>query len=473
MFAFKEVLMGQDGRRLLHHLFVENGYNKFERPVKNEADAINVTFGLVLQQIIDVDEKNQILHSNIWLNMKWIDVNLHWNPDEFGGISTLQIPAKEVWKPDILLYNSADQAFDGTFHTNVIMEHTGHMTWVPPGMFHSTCQIDIKWFPFDEQHCKLKFGSWTYDGRFLNLLTQESEGDTSDFIRNGEWELIGMPATRNVDTYECCPQFYIDITYTVHVKRRTLYYGFNIIIPCVLISLMSLLLFMLPPDSGEKISLGVTILLSLMVFLLLVAETVPPTSDAVPLIGIYFCCIMIMCSLSVMFTVIVLNFHYRGPETYRMPDWIRRYINGWLAWCLHMKRPGRDMKEFRKGSSSSLTSSLRLRDAMLQERQSRILLTNFVEADEEMRVENGAYVRRVTAPREENPYLSPKSDLSAILREIRKITAKCKREDDDLELRGEWRFAAMVLDRLCLWICVTLTVLSTTAIMSSAPTLSS
>ena len=136
-----------------------------------------------------------------------------------------------------------------------------------------------------------------------------------------------------------------------------------------------------------------------------------------------------------------------------------------------MKRPGRDTKEYRKGSSSSLSSSLRLRDAMLQERQSRILLTNFVETEEDIRMENGAYVRRVTSPREENPYLNPKSDLNAILREIRKITAKCKREDEDLELRGEWRFAAMVLDRLCLWICVTLTVLSTTAIMFSAPTL--
>jgi len=102
-----------------------------------------------------------------------------------------------------------------------------------------------------------------------------------------------------------------------------------------------------------------------------------------------------------------------------------------------MKRPGRDTKEYRKGSSSSLSSSLRLRDAMLQERQSRILLTNFVETDEDIRMENGAYVRRVTSPREENPYLSPKSDLNAILREIRKITAKCKREDEDLELRGE------------------------------------
>ena len=66
----------------------------------------------------------------------------------------------------------------------------------------------------------------------------------------------GVPVKRNVLKYECCPEFYIDLTFTIHIRRRTLYYGFNIILPCVLISSLSLLLFILPPDAGEKISLG-------------------------------------------------------------------------------------------------------------------------------------------------------------------------------------------------------------------------
>ena len=65
-----------------------------------------------------------------------------------------------------------------------------------------------------------------------------------------------MPASRGVKSYDCCPEKYVDITTTVHIRRRTLYYGFNLILPCVLISSMALLAFTLPPDSGEKISLG-------------------------------------------------------------------------------------------------------------------------------------------------------------------------------------------------------------------------
>ncbi|KAJ8304467.1 hypothetical protein KUTeg_018050 [Tegillarca granosa] len=413
---------------MLHHLFEENHYNPLERPVENESEPIVVRFAIVLQQIIDVDEKNQILHSNIWLQMTWIDANLVWDPKEFGGIEAIRVPATQIWKPDILMYNSADKAFDATYHTNIIVSHDGNCSWIPPGMFKSTCVIDIAWFPFDEQKCKLKFGSWTYDGRQLDLQLDEKlqgSGDTSNFIRNGEWELI-------------------DITFTLHIRRRTLYYGFNIIIPCVLISSMSLLLFLLPPDSGEKISLGVTILLSLMVFLLLVAETMPPTSDAVPNLFLLY------------------NDHVFVVHT---------WVNGWLACLLQMKKPGRESKEQQR----DYVHRARLRDSMLQERQARSLLGDVLDTEEEMRIVNGIFSGGAAVKREETTFTaSPNThELLAILKEVRRITTKCKREEEEIELKCEWRFAAMVIDRLCLWICLTFTVISTGVVMLSAPHLES
>ena len=66
----------------------------------------------------------------------------------------------------------------------------------------------------------------------------------------------GVPAKRNEVIYECCPEPYLDITFTIKIRRRTLYYFFNLIVPCLLIASMAVLGFTLPPDSGEKLSLG-------------------------------------------------------------------------------------------------------------------------------------------------------------------------------------------------------------------------
>ena len=66
----------------------------------------------------------------------------------------------------------------------------------------------------------------------------------------------GVPAKRNEVIYECCPEPYLDITFTIKIRRRTLYYFFNLIVPCLLIASMAVLGFTLPPDSGEKLTLG-------------------------------------------------------------------------------------------------------------------------------------------------------------------------------------------------------------------------
>ena len=83
--------------------------------------------------------------------------------------------------------------------------------------------------------------------------------------------------------------FYFTILFlkppSIFLRRKPMFYMINIITPCITMSLLAVLVFYLPPDSGEKVSLGITVLLSFSVFLLLVAENVPKTSEFVPLIG--------------------------------------------------------------------------------------------------------------------------------------------------------------------------------------------
>jgi len=102
-----------------------------------------------------------------------------------------------------------------------------------------------------------------------------------------------------------------DITFNLTMRRKTLFYTVNLIIPCVGITFLTVLVFYLPSDSGEKVSLCVSILLSLTVFFLLLAEIIPPTSLAVPLLGKYLLFTMILVTLSISITVFVLNVHFR------------------------------------------------------------------------------------------------------------------------------------------------------------------
>ena len=87
---------------------------------------------------------------------------------------------------------SADKDFDSRYPTNVVVSSSGRCLWVPPGLFLSTCKIDVAWFPFDEQKCDMTFGSWTYDSSGIDLQLDARGGDTSSFVDNGEWLLIGL-----------------------------------------------------------------------------------------------------------------------------------------------------------------------------------------------------------------------------------------------------------------------------------------
>ncbi|XP_071369027.1 neuronal acetylcholine receptor subunit alpha-7-like [Centroberyx affinis] len=330
---------GPHQRYLLRELLRD--YNPMERPVANDSQPLTVRISFTLMQVMDVDEKNQILTTNAWLQLQWYDHYLQWNQSEYPGVKNLRFTPDQVWTPDILLYNSAHDKFDATFKTNVLVNSSGFCEYLPPGIFISTCNVDVRWFPFDIQRCELKFGSWTFDGWLLDL--QMKEADVSGYMPNGEWDLLEVPGDRNEVFYDCCAEPYPDVTFVVTLRRRTLYYALNLLIPCVLLSSMTLLVFLLPASSGEKISLGITVLLSLTVFMLMVAEIMPATSDSVPLIGQYFASTMVIVGMSVVATVIVLQFHHHNPDGGHMPRWVHLVLLQWVPWFLRMKRPGEGM----------------------------------------------------------------------------------------------------------------------------------
>lgn len=484
-FTLKVSFQGPNQRRLYSDLMAN--YNPLERPVYNDSQTLTVQFGLTLMQIMDVDEKNQVLTTNIWLQLYWDDYYLRWDTSDYPGVTNVRFPDHLIWKPDILLYNSADERFDATFHTNIVVNHSGTCSYLPPGIFKSTCHIDVRWFPFDVQRCDLKFGSWTYGGWSLDLKMLET--DITSYIANGEWDLVEVPGRKNDRFYECCEEPYPDVTFTVVMRRRTLYYGLNLLIPCVLISTLALLVFLLPADSGEKISLGITVLLSLTVFMLLVAEIMPATSDSVPLIAEYFATTMVIVGLSVIATVLVLQYHHHDPDGGKMPKWTRVILLNWCAWFLRMKRPGEERVRsacHNKAPRNSLTSMDLNASASASQSTNGNMLYVGVRGLESIHYstaatspDSGVLCGRLVGRAGEEEMLLPtgqsasvasvEPELIKILDEVRYIAKRFRDQDEDESVCNEWKFAASVIDRLCLMAFSLFTILCTIGILMSAP----
>ncbi|RNA12244.1 neuronal acetylcholine receptor subunit alpha-10-like, partial [Brachionus plicatilis] len=142
--------------RLINDLL--KSYNMYARPTPHFSIPTNVSFDLSLSQLIDVDEKNQVMTTNCWITMFWIDNKLKWDPHEYGGLREIRLPHDKIWKPDIILYNNADTlASISQISTQLMIESNGNVTWLSTTIVKSACSINVRYFPFDQQNCSLPF----------------------------------------------------------------------------------------------------------------------------------------------------------------------------------------------------------------------------------------------------------------------------------------------------------------------------
>uniref|UniRef100_A0A1I8FLR1 GPS domain-containing protein n=1 Tax=Macrostomum lignano TaxID=282301 RepID=A0A1I8FLR1_9PLAT len=176
------------------------------------------SFGLGLIQILDLDEKNQVL-----------TIKVCGTRHSYNGVSEVRIPTRDVWTPDIVLYNYADERLKEPARGDDCDEHTGRVIWIPPAIYKSTCQF------------------WTYDGFKLDIQFYQNKSNisTDDYIQSNEWHIVALPATRNVKFYPCCNEPYPDLTFFLFLKRNPEFFAYLLVLPCVLLSSLTLVIFWL------------------------------------------------------------------------------------------------------------------------------------------------------------------------------------------------------------------------------------
>ncbi|XP_068631519.1 acetylcholine receptor subunit alpha-like isoform X4 [Battus philenor] len=373
-----------DAKRLYDDLL--SNYNKLVRPVLNVSDALTVRIKLKLSQLIDVNLKNQIMTTNLWVEQSWYDYKLSWEPREYGGVEMLHVPSDHIWRPDIVLYNNADGNFEVTLATKATLNYTGRVEWRPPAIYKSSCEIDVEYFPFDQQTCVMKFGSWTYDGFQVDLRhIDEARGtnvvelgvDLSEFYTSVEWDILEVPA------------------------------------------------------------------------------------------------------VSICVTVVVLNVHFRSPQTHTMAPWVRRVFVHVLPRLLVMRRPHCRLDPHRS------------RFAGIVAREAMELTCAETASPSACRLHAALGGSAAHAPHATQATLAHgagvPADAGALCDALRRwhrcpelhkaidginyIADQTRKEEESTRVKEDWKYVAMVLDRLFLWIFTLAVVVGSAGIILQAPTL--
>uniref|UniRef100_A0A8C9YK32 Cholinergic receptor nicotinic beta 2 subunit n=1 Tax=Sander lucioperca TaxID=283035 RepID=A0A8C9YK32_SANLU len=420
--------------RLVEHLLNPAHYNKLIRPATNGSELVTVQLMVSLAQLISVHEREQVMTTNVWLTQEWQDYRLTWVPEEFDGMLKVRLPSKHIWLPDVVLYNNADGVYEVSFYSNAVVSYDGSIFWLPPAIYKSACKIEVKHFPFDQQNCTLRFRSWTYDRTEIDLVLRADVASMDDFTPSGEWDIIALPGRRNENPAD---PTYVDITYDFIIRRKPLFYTINLIIPCVLITSLAILVFYLPSDCGEKMTLCISVLLALTVFLLLISKIVPPTSLDVPLVGKYLMFTMVLVTFSIVTSVCVLNVHHRSPTTHTMPPWVKLVFLNKLPALLFMRQPRNSCERQRlRGTSTGVFS-----------KEDNDPCTCYV---------NRASVKQFGGDLggAGGGSMDACPGFEEAVEGVRFIANHMKSEDDDQSVSEDWKYVAMVIDRLFLWIFV-------------------
>ncbi|XP_072014246.1 neuronal acetylcholine receptor subunit alpha-10-like [Amphiura filiformis] len=315
--------------KMLHHRLFDDYSNEF-RPTHNSSTATKVIFRMIFRNLLDMNTREQRVAVGGWLKLTWTDEFLTWNPDDFDGLQRHTVPVSKIWSPDITLYDNADLSFERYKADTVAQLYPdGTVIWYVPAIYTSTCIVRVRWFPFDVQVCEMIFGSWGYNGFEIDLYQETSlDASTMRYLANGVWDMVAVRAKRLVVTYLCCPEPYPEIHYLLVFKRHAAFYIFYMVLPCLFLSILSLLVFYLPPDCGEKLTLSITNLLALVVFQQIIAENMPPSAEESPVIGTYFLCMIVMVCASVITTGIVMHVSALSQP---VPRWVKRVFLHFLT----------------------------------------------------------------------------------------------------------------------------------------------
>lgn len=180
------------------------------------------------------------------LILSWNDERLTWNPANYSGVWTLNLPAPQIWSPNLALINSVSENINVKVDNGTVasVAYNGEVTLIVPRLFSATCSLDLKYFPFDFQNCSFMFvslGIGISPNESVTFIMPSATVITEMMDTSGEFTFVGSNMTNGTAALK---NFAVNIPafiVTLHYVRNPNYYVANVAVPSTLLLCKSLL----------------------------------------------------------------------------------------------------------------------------------------------------------------------------------------------------------------------------------------
>ena len=303
-----------DAREL--HSYLLTDYNKYIRPVKQQSDQVVVNISMTMIALQEFDEVLEKFSVVGVFGLHWIDENMVWDVSNYSNITSIFVGYKDVWVPEMILSNPSEK-LDSFGEDWQLIRYTsnGRAEWFPGDLIKATCSINVYYFPFDIQECHIEVYVWAYTVFEVLLKARKDTIDTESMAEHGSWTITETKITTELVA------IYLKAKFMFRLERKPQYIIVTIVLPILFLCLLNVLVFLLPSESGERISYSMTVLLAIAVFMTIVSDTLPKTSEPLPLISYLLMSCLILSALITCVAIISLRlFHKRKDAS--IPGWI-------------------------------------------------------------------------------------------------------------------------------------------------------
>ena len=318
-------------------------YDVLQKP----AQPVKVYVALSVMALNYMDIKTQTFSISGYFSLRWQDARLAWLENTtLLNVRLIYSNSKYMWVPPIILENAIDEIVPlGSEKVFTKINPGGYVSWLPGGNYESTCEADVTYYPLDTQTCTLTLTTMSYTLSDIKLIAIETSTEISEYTKNGEWDILSITITNS--TAYTDDQAYPRIHYNFKVQRRPLYHILNTMFPVILMASLTIFVFKLPPESGERIGMSLTVLLAYAVYLTLISDDIPKTSTSVCILSVYLTIILVLSALSVILTIFVLDVYFK-PDDDNVPNWLQSLTRGflvrvtcWNAKCCYQGKQGK------------------------------------------------------------------------------------------------------------------------------------